>query len=125
MNEEEIIDFKEEEAPEMGLQNALKWWEKKRLLFNVIVGCFGLFAILFPNGFDFDLIVIIGSLMWGFVANALYTAGFLLESFAIHYMKSNEGLKKLRWLFFTLGTMAYSTVSLTFGMAFMAGYAPF
>jgi len=39
MNEEEIIDFKEEENPEMGLHNALKWWEKKRLLFSVTMGC--------------------------------------------------------------------------------------
>jgi len=95
------------------LLEAHQYWAKKRLLFNIIVGVAGLIATLeFASSISvFD---ILGILMWGFVANAFYSTGYVIESYVIAQTGGARNLKKFRNPLFWAGTIAYALVSLFF-----------
>ena len=92
------------------------YWLQKRILFNFIVGAVGLLAtILYAPIFTiFDLM---GIFMWGFIANGLYSFGYVLESYMItnHPKIKFDGFRNL--LFWT-GTSLYSAVSFVFAYVY-------
>ena len=74
----------------------VQWWESRRLMYNAIVGGVGLFTLtyvfllerfLFDPG-PFKLVnFVIGAFAYGLVANACYTAGWIVENVVERWMK--------------------------------------
>ena len=117
MAEIEVIDHEETREDIESLNYAIRWWEKKRILFNIVVGAAGLLTLfLAPFGlFAFD---IFGIVAWGLMANLMYSVGLLLEVFDKHYFNSAFKFYKYRMVLFVLGLMAYTGVTLLFGMVY-------
>ena len=82
------------------------FWLKKRLLFNIIVGVSGLISVskFFNMVTVFD---VLGIIIWGIVANALYSFGYVAESVVIDKTNGRNDLKKFRILLFWIGTSFY------------------
>lgn len=65
--------------------SSLRWWESRRLVFNKVVGAAGLVTLSFASVFfilvgEFSLApLIIGPVVYGIVANACYSLGWLTE----------------------------------------------
>ncbi|MBL0359000.1 MAG: hypothetical protein IPP72_20010 [Chitinophagaceae bacterium] len=97
----------------MKLLDSHHYWAKKRLLFNIIVGVAGLIATL-EFASNLSVFDVLGILMWGFVANAFYSTGYVIESYVIVKTSGLRNLKKIRKLLFWAGTIAYALVSLFF-----------
>ncbi len=97
----------------LGIQllNAHQYWFKKRLLFNILVGLAGFVSVIFfmpvLDAFDYA-----GILIWGIVANGLYSLGYVFESYFITKTKRTKEIKQARnWLFWC-GTILYIIASL-------------
>jgi hypothetical protein len=90
------------------LETPIIWWEKKRIWFNVIVGFAGIYIIIFSEFFMFSFKDIVGILIWGFIANILYSAGVILEIMNVYYLKSNINFFRFRYVFWLLGTFLYA-----------------
>ena len=95
------MDQQDLPANDESLLTAFAWWEKRRLVYNLIVGCSGLFGIvLFPF---FGLITLLGILIYGFMTNVFYTFGFIIEVASKHYFKSKDNLIPRRKTLFIAG----------------------
>ncbi len=91
------------------LLQTIKWWEKKRIWFNLLVGLSGVISMY---TFNTNLSLLgctdfVGIIIWGILANILYSTGIILETTNLYYFKSKIKLYKLRHLFWTVGTIAY------------------
>ena len=86
--------------------DSFKWWEKKRLLYNTIVGVSAIAGMFIFIGFiplgPFD---IIGMILWGLAANAFYFCGFLIEPFTKYYLNSTIDFTDKRSNLFWAGTV--------------------
>jgi hypothetical protein len=71
----------------------IRWWERRRLRFNIIVGLVGIatwFLVLIAGnaavqpGVDFEepLAMIIGPFLYGIMANVCYTLGWIVDVLA-------------------------------------------
>jgi hypothetical protein len=102
MKEKDLFPDKDENT----LYAAFSWWEKKRLLYNIIIGITGLMGMLWYMGYiplkPYD---IIGMLAWGFMANIFYFGGFLLEPVFKYYFKPDIDFADKRSNFFWAGTV--------------------
>jgi len=65
--------------------------------------------------FDF-----LGIIMWGVVANGLYSFGYILESLIIVKTNGSRSLKQYRSLLFWVGTIAYVLVTIAFAYEYFA-----
>lgn len=90
------------------MRNSIKWWESKRLLYNVLVGIFGL-AAFFITGFDsWRLLSIddaLGVIAWGILANVCYSLGILLEVWNWYYLRHHLPIERFRFPLFLLGLL--------------------
>jgi hypothetical protein len=103
------IDDASKNNPESTLLDAYKYWGKKRLLFNLIVGVTGVVAI-FLYARTFSLLEFVDILIWGIVANGLFSFGYAFESYVIvKHPKAN--FKNIRFLLFYIGTFLYCLVT--------------
>jgi hypothetical protein len=91
---------------------AYRFWTKKRVSFNFIVGITGGFFILIFLGFRLDFFDFVGIIIWGLVANALCSVGYVLDSYLISVSKSERSLASSRLLWFWLGTIGYVIANL-------------
>lgn len=90
------------------LRSALIWWEKKRILYNLLVGLFGVVGLLWSPHYDlygFQISDIYWILIWALGANVFYSMGFMVEALAEHYFKGRFSLVKWRWLLWTVGVI--------------------
>lgn len=101
------------------LLDAFRWWEKRRLLFNVLVGGIGLLVTILFCRF-FGLFEAFGVVMWGGLANILYSLGFLLEVADRYYLQGTLQLSAARMVLFLIGTTAYVVVTAIFGAEYYA-----
>ena len=107
----EIIDDTSIEAPLISpLRNALTWWEKKRMWYNILVGVSGLIAIVLYANY-FSLGEIIGLLLYGVVLNIFYSTGFILEALNIYYLKQKFQIEYLRYPLLIIGTVLSSILT--------------
>jgi hypothetical protein len=83
------------------LLTAFAWWEKKRVIYNMIMLITGLIIMLYFG--DFDLLSLIGIILYGLIANIFYCLGFFIELAARHYFKSEKDFKQTRELIFWAG----------------------
>ncbi|MFT4600175.1 MAG: hypothetical protein ACI857_000346 [Arenicella sp.] len=106
----DILDDHEKEQ-EIVLSIAIKWWEKKRLLFNLLVGGIGILGLLFSR-FAIHPEEIIGLAIYGGLMNVMYSIGFLLEAMNKHYLKGKIEMVPWRLPLFILGTLVSMFVTL-------------
>ena len=99
------------------LLEAQRFWAKGRPWFNVIVGAAGMLVVLK----SLDLVSLFdsfGIILWGLVANAFYSAGYVLDSFIIVKSRGQKSLKPVRYVLLLLGTLAYAFVSFVFALLY-------
>ncbi len=97
----------ESKNPEDGIFELIKWWEKKRVSFNLIVGITGIVALLIfglPVLMELPLWTISRIIFYGIVLNGFYTLGWISEILIIVYFKKNRSIGKYKSLLFGLGT---------------------
>lgn len=90
------------------LKSNIKWWESKRLIYNIAVGLFGVFGIYdgLPRvEYFWTIDDSIGIIFWAIGANILYSLGTLLELFDWYYLKNKLRIKRFRMLFFIVGLL--------------------
>jgi len=109
----------EEKVPGQKLLNSHRYWSKKRILFNIIVGAAGIISVLLVLGSDLAIFDLFGIVMWGVVANAMFSFGYILESYIISKSNGHRDLQGNRETLFWLGTIAYVIV----GFVFLAMYS--
>ena len=88
------------------IQTSVKWWERKRFIYNVIALVGGLLVLLIrsavPNGIGlnnpfFDMV------FWLFIANIFYTCGWGSEILLNYYFKLPFFGNKIRLVLFIIG----------------------
>mgnify|MGYP005870232821 CR=1 FL=1 len=89
-------------------RSSIKWWEKKRLIYNIFTLLGGLICVFLrsgvPNGVSsYQNFLII--FFWLFGANIFYTFGWSFEFLLNHYFKTNFWNNNVRKLIFILGTI--------------------
>lgn len=94
-----------------------KWWEKKRMLFNIAVGISGLITTIMYCK-HFEIFELFGVIAWGMVANILYSTGFIFEMVDHYYFNERIQIVKFRMFLFLIGTLSYIIVSYFFGMVY-------
>ena len=101
-------------SDQKGIKEVFIWWEKKRIIFNALVGLSGLYVtFVFCNKFTgFELF---GIIMWGAVANIFYSTGSILEMADIYYFKGQINLYRYRTFLLVTGTLLYVVVTYLFG----------
>ena len=80
---------------------AFGWWEKRRWIYNLVVGLTGsFFVFMMPVVTGFD---ILGIIIYGLTANLFYSLGFLIEVAARYYFKNESDFTDRRKLMFGTG----------------------
>ena len=96
------------------LNETISWWEKKRIIFNIIIGFFGILALIIIQPSCFGWFDCIGILLWGIMANILFSLGILLEIANQYYFKSKYNVYQFRNFFYVIGTLAYAFVTFSY-----------
>ena len=104
----------EEKVPGQKLLDAHRYWSKKRILFNIIVGSAGIISVLVVLGTSITIFDLFGIVVWGVVANAMFSFGYILESYMISKSNGQRDLQGNREVLFWLGTIAYVIVGFLF-----------
>jgi hypothetical protein len=88
---ESLLSWPTEDAAEYMRTDIVRWWEARRLHFNVYVGVVGVitwFLVLIAGsaavkpGEDFEepFAMILGPFLYAFIANACYTLGWIADT---------------------------------------------
>ena len=88
---ESLLSWPTEDAAEYGRTDIVRWWEARRLHFNVYVGVVGVitwFLVMIAGsaavkpGEDFEepLAMIFGPVIYAIIANACYTLGWIADT---------------------------------------------
>lgn len=123
--EEEINDFLEdnvsEETSDGKIVALVKWWERKRIIYNILVGITGLLGLyLFWRQVILSepVFVISGVICYGIAANCCYFLGWMIEVLLITFfprLAANGLEKKGRVILFLIGVIF--SVFLTFALS--------
>lgn len=84
----------------------IKWWESKRIFYNIAVGLFGLIALydeISRDDFFWTFDDTLGILIWGIGANLFFFSDILLELFDWYYLNNKIGIKRFRYFFYLVG----------------------
>lgn len=106
------------------LKETILWWEKKRLIFNLLI--IGFSAFLIYSFWDYPMRSIIGSgaiitkaVLLILFMNLCYTIGWGVELLAHLLIKSEPFNNSLKWFLFGLGTlMSLVLINFYFAMEF-------
>jgi len=110
-----LFDIPEEDKVSgQKLLNSHRYWSKKRILFNIIVGSAGIISVLLVLGTGLAIFDLFGIVMWGVVANAMFSIGYIFESYIISKSNGQRDLQGNRDILFWLGTIAYVIVGFIF-----------
>ena len=110
-----LFDITEEDKVSgQKLLESHRYWSKKRILFNIIVGSAGLISVLLVLGTGLTIFDLFGIVMWGVVANAMFSIGYIFESYIIAKSKGQRDLQGNRDILFWMGTIAYVIVGFIF-----------
>jgi len=123
--ESSLFEYKEEDQiVGLKLLESHRYWSRKRILFNIIVGLGGVFSVLLFVGEETTLFDLFGMMLWGIVANAFYSTGYILDSYIISRSKGEKSLQDIRGLLFWIGTIAYVVVGFLFVMMYSISSFP-
>lgn len=108
--------FDQKEEPKNWIQT-LKWWEKKRILYNLIIGITGLF-ILFATNLPHQGVFFLFPLafLYGLGANLFYTFGWIIEVGLRKLLGQDDRLKKIGPILLFLGTILSLMLNLLCGI---------
>jgi len=106
----EVLDQTDQKS-EAVLLSAIKWWEERRLWFNIAVGLCGVLGIILFAPY-LGMVDFINVFFYAVFVNAAYCAGFILEALNLHYLKGRFPLENYRMVLFVLGTLFSSAVTL-------------
>lgn len=104
------------------LQNTISWWEKKRIAFNIFIGLIGSIAVFHFINHAFTQDDAIGIILWGIMANILYSIGILLEVANQYYLKGKLNIFHYRLLFFIVGTLLYMLATWVYASLYYNDY---
>lgn len=106
MEEQDLLDDAKIRQDVLILE-MVQWWEKRRLLYNFIVGVVGLvavFMVLNQNSYiAFSEILLFAILPYGFAANVFYLFGWVTELLIRYYFKITLS-PSVRQVLFWIGT---------------------
>ena len=89
----------------------IAWWERYRLIFNILVGVVGM-ASLFTGG-AFGLVstfkLVVGILLYALAANLTFSLGWIGELMLRHYFGRTISLRPVRSIILVAG-IAFSVV---------------
>lgn len=106
-------------------ENSLKWWEPKRLWFNIGVGISGILAITITGNFECILFNVFGIIAWGILANILFSTGILVEILDNYYLKGKLKLSRFRWFSYIVGTMLYCVFTFGYAIFYFTNFEDF
>jgi hypothetical protein len=109
---------------DISILSAFGWWEKRRWIYNIVVGFTGVFFMfLMPMVTSFD---IIGIVIYGLLANLCYSLGFLIEVVARYYFKNESDFMDRRKLMFGAGLVisVLATAFLATAWGLLSGGSP-
>jgi hypothetical protein len=113
--DEHLFDIPEEDKVSgQKLLDSHRYWSKKRILFNIIVGSAGIISVLLVLGTGLAIFDLFGIVTWGVVANAMFSIGYIFESYIISKSKGQRDLQGNRDILFWIGTIAYVIVGFIF-----------
>ena len=104
----------EEKVSGQKLLDSHRYWSRRRILFNIIVGTAGIISVLLVLGTGLTIFDLFGIVMWGVVANAMFSIGYIVESYIIAKSKGQRDLQGNRDILFWIGTIAYVIVGFMF-----------
>ena len=120
-----LFEYKEEEQiVGLKLLESHRYWSRKRILFNIIVGAGGVFSVLLFVGEETTLFDLFLMMLWGIAANAFYSTGYILDSYIISRSKGEKSLQDIRGLLFWIGTITYVIVGFLFVMVYSISSFP-
>jgi hypothetical protein len=95
------------------LLTAFAWWEKKRIVYNMVLLVTGGITLFMLQGFD--PLMLIGVLIYGVFANVFYCLGFFIEMASHHYFKSDRDFTSTRVTIFWIGLIFSVFITLFMG----------
>ncbi len=106
----ELLDTLEKQGEPKSDQamDVIRWWEKKRLVYNIIVILAEIMmTISMSHGVYYHGIpyLLFGSAIFTFFANVSYTSGWSIELLGKYYFPNLEINETHRIVFFTLGSL--------------------
>jgi len=115
---DKILDYEGLKNEDSRIISNVKWWESRRLLFNIIVGLSGMLAGLSIYTLDDFFIGIWFVLFYGIIVNLFYTLGWVLEVLNIIYFDGKYSVGEIKGALFFVGTSmsVLITVFLCFAM---------
>ena len=109
---------------------AIKWWEKKRIAFNLIILLGGIIGIIIgvENGLgnystlsNIDFLEVI---LWAIIANIIYSMGFFAEALDNYYFKDKFKnmlrIKRFRFALFFILTIVCFVFTLFHALSHLA-----
>ena len=89
---ESLLSWPTDDGGTLGRYGVVRWWESRRLRFNLYVGAVGLvtwFLVMIAGsaavkpGVDFEepIAMIFGPFVYAFMANLCYTLGWIMDIF--------------------------------------------
>lgn len=108
--EEHLIDNELNPSPKDILHGILRWWEKKRLLFNAII--IGIALLAFVQALltgtvhnQLGLSFVIQSIVYLLFINGCYCVGWGLQSLGYYYFNIHSDSNVLEYVLFVSGTL--------------------
>ena len=106
MDESQIVDLIEQDSDGERWKESVGWWERKRLLYNLIVVGTELFLMILYKSevINYGIVsALLGSIIWTFLANICYSLGWGIEIFRLYYNLSISSFDKWRLLLLVTG----------------------
>ena len=123
--EDRLIDNQLDESPKDVILGIMRWWEKKRLLFNliilgIVVITVGTYLYEHPHNTDhiFNIPFVVQSLFYFIFINICYCAGWGIQLLTYYYFKIQYDSNALDYVLFVIGTLFTAFVT-------SAGYLEF
>jgi len=113
-----LLDFTPpDEAKGKDFSEIVRWWEKKRLLFNILIAICGLVNIILSHKFKTKFIV--PSIFYGIAANIFFSTGILLEAWDNYYFNGRIHTKNYRLPIFIIGVLFSAFITLIYDPDFI------
>lgn len=93
-----------------GFEGAIRWWEKRRVLYNIVVCCCGIITILLAGKLDFFSIVMV--FFYAIAANIAYCSGLMLEAWDYYYFGNRLNIRDYRLALYIVGVVGSACLTL-------------
>jgi len=108
MVKENFLEFEKPLNGDSSMLNSVRWWEKKRLMFTIIllVTEVVMMSTNLQGTIEFGISnAIIGSIAYIIAANGFFCLGWGLEVLVKYYYNGKNFLEQFRWFFLIIGIL--------------------